>query len=176
MMPSRPGFPIAFNGMRRSWAVVAVAAILVSGCSYARPVENLRAACPLLAYPEAQLYLGEDVVAVEQQVGATTTVLMCNYQHGSEVVLSVNVQEVAARGRTPGAFLSSMRSRGRGPTTSIDGLGEAAIYYEVPQRRFAVLTAARREGSSIRLITLTAPQPISPNRLGALAAIALQHI
>lgn len=155
---------------------MAALVVTLSGCSYGKPVGTLSSACPLLASPEAGLYLGDDLVAVEQEASAAATVA-CTFRRGTEIVLGFSVDEIPARGQSPDQLVYRLgRPAPRGQSTPIQGLGDAAIYFELRQRRLHVLTVAKRTGGNIRVMTFSSSQPISPNRLGALATIALQHL
>jgi hypothetical protein len=162
--------------MRRSWILGAATALLVSGCSYGKPVESLSAACPLLAGPDAQLYLGEGIIAAEQSPDANGMGLGCKYQQGDKVVLTLDVQELPARNRTPAGMVVIEGRSMRSSSTEIDGLGDAAMYYEVRRRNLSMLAVAKRKGSTIRVMYISGDLSTSPHRLGALAAIALQHL
>lgn len=162
--------------MARGWAIVVGLALLVSGCSHGEPVERLSAACPLLISPEASLYLDSGLVVVEQP-SVEGTLYTCDFKRDNETVFGVGLSEFAARGQSPATLISSIsrRARGRG-TTAMPGLGDAAIYYELQRRQFAVLTVAKKSGDRIRVLTLTAQAPFSRTRLAALASVALQHL
>ena len=56
------------------------------------------------------------------------------------------------------------------------GLGDAAVYYELKRRQFAVLTVAKKSGTNIRVITLSAQVPFSRARLAAIASVALEYL
>lgn len=161
--------------MARGWAIVVGLTILISGCSYGNPVERLSAACPFMVSPEASLYLDSGLVMLEQPAaGANYT---CDFKRGNETVFGFNVGEIAARGQSPARLINSIsrRAGGRG-TTAVPGLGDAAVYYELQRRRFAVMTVAKNSGTNIRVITLSAQVPFSQSRLTALAAVALQRL
>jgi hypothetical protein len=162
--------------MARGWAIVVGLILLVSGCSGGQPVERLSAACPLLVSPEASLHLDPGLVMVEQP-SVEDTLYTCDFKRDNETVFGISVSEFAARGQSPATLINSIsrRARGRG-TTAMQGLGDAAVYYELQRRQFAVLTVARKSGDRIRVLTLTAQTPFSQTRLAALASVALQHL
>jgi hypothetical protein len=162
--------------MARGWAIVVGLTLLVSGCSYGRPVERLSAACPLMVSPEAGLYLDPGLVVVELP-SIEDTLYTCDFKRDNETVFNVSLSEFAARGQSPATLISSIsrRARGRG-TTAMPGLGDAAVYYELQRRQFAVLTVAKKSGTRIRVLTLTAQVPFSQTRLAVLASVALQQL
>ncbi|MBP2324283.1 hypothetical protein JOF56_004668 [Kibdelosporangium banguiense] len=163
--------------MARRWAVAAGLTILLSGCAgTAEPVRQLSAACPFLASPEVNLYLDPDLIMLEQQ-SADDTLFGCDFKRGNDTVVAFTVGEIAARGQTPTALINSISRRARArTTTAMQGLGDAAVYYELQRRRFAVLTVAKQAGSNIRVISVTAQMPFSQTRLAALASIALARL
>jgi hypothetical protein len=162
--------------MARGWATVVGLTILLSGCSQGKPVEQLSAACPFMASPEAGLYLDPGLIMVEQP-SADASIYACEFRRGKDTVFGFNVREVAARGQSPATLINSIsrRAGGRG-TTAVPGLGDAAVYYELQRRQFAVLTVAKKSGLNIRVITLSAQAPFAQERLAALAAVALEHL
>lgn len=162
--------------MARGWAIAVGLALLVSGCSYGQPVDRLSAACPLLISPEASLYLDPGLAVVEQP-SVEDTLYTCDFKRGNETVFGISLSEFAARGQSPATLISSIsrRARGRG-MTAMPGLGDAAVYYELQRRQFAVLTVAKKSGDRIRILTLTAQAPFSQTRLAALASVALRHL
>jgi hypothetical protein len=162
--------------MARGWAIVVGLTILLSGCSHGKPVERLSAACPFMTSPEASLYLDPGLVMVELP-STDASLYACDFRRGNDTVFGFNVSEVAGRGQSPATLINSIsrRARGRG-TTAVPGLGDAAVYYELQQRQFAVLTVAKKSGTDIRVITLIAQVPFSRARLAAIASVALEHL
>lgn len=150
--------------------------ILLSGCAATEPVERLSAACPLLANPQAGFYLESGLVVTEGPQQSDTPVYACEYRRGNEIVFGFSVTEVPARGQTPTTLINSIARRARARTTNIDGLGDAAVYYELQRRRFAVLTVAKQSDANIRVIALNGQMPFSQTRLSALASIVLRQV
>jgi hypothetical protein len=123
----------------------------------------LTAACPLLSATELKRLLGASgsrttVTATEDQPDTSggSTTYTCIYGSKGNNPFALSVSEFTAENYTPASAIDAIGKAAKVETESVAGVGEAAVFYSLPDNT-SILAAAKRSQGKLRTVLFAAP-------------------
>ncbi|NKQ52844.1 hypothetical protein HFP15_08110 [Amycolatopsis sp. K13G38] len=145
------------------------------------PVAKLAAACPLLTIDALKQLLGgtnnTQVTATEvpRKTTDVASTFACHYGNAAKTAFALNVAEYTVKSFTPADAINAIAQGAKVPTSTVPGLGEASVFYQLPDG-YAVIAAAKRSHGLTRNVIFSAPAIVPKDKLAQVDGWVLDQI